>query len=161
MDQARVGRMKLYVNIPCYKSAEQERPEYQSKDKGVQPVGKVYEERTRHTFEQREKNYKEEWRVKKGKEKMEWRGVVGFIVADLSYNELYEEFIVGGMDMVKVRYLGDNMALLTPREGERMDDIIRLSKQWFESVFEAIEPWSVAHVAGHKITRVRCFGLPI
>ena len=63
--------------------------------------------------------------------------------------------------MVKVRYLGDNLALLTPREGERLDEIIALNKQWFESVFESIEPWSDALVAGHKITWVRCYGLPI
>jgi len=86
---------------------------------------------------------------------------VGFFAADLSYNQLCEEFIVGGMDMVRVRYLGDNLTLLTPREGERLEDIIALNKQWFESVFESIEPWSDALVAGHKITWVRCYGLPI
>lgn len=66
--------------------------------------------------------------------------VVSFFVANLSYNQLCEEFIVGGMDMVKVRYLGYNLAMLTPREGERLDEIIALNKQWFESVFEFIKP---------------------
>jgi len=75
MDQAWVGTMKLYVNIPCYRRAEQERPEYQSRAKGVQSVGKVNVERTRPTYEQREENKKEEWRVKKGKEKMEGRAL--------------------------------------------------------------------------------------
>jgi len=115
-------------------------------------VGKGNVERTRHTYEQRGKNNKKEWKVKMGKEKIEgrelnvkqtyegavkkssqgaWKGTMietkqiilpwmcnsamGFIVAYLSYNQLCEEFIVGGMDMVKVRYLGDNLALLTPR----------------------------------------------
>jgi len=87
--------------------------------------------------------------------------VVGFFAAGLSYNQLCEEFIVGGMNTVKVRYLGDNMTLLTPTEGERMEDVIGLNKLWFESVFEAIEPWTNACVAGHKITWVRCYGLPI
>ena len=198
MDQARVGRMKLYVNIPRYRRAEQERTIYQTKDKEGKLVGKTNEERTRYTHEQRVRSNKEEWRGNKGKEKMEWRvscgkqtytgvvkkspqgawkgtiietkqvtlpwmsnNAVGFFVADLSYNQLCEEFIVGGMNMVKVRYLGDNMALLTPTEGERMEDVIGLNKLWFESFFEAIEPWTDACVVGHKITWVRCYGLPI
>lgn len=71
MDQAWVGRMKLYVNIPRYRMAEQERQEYQSRAKGVPTVGMVNAERSRHAYEQREGSNKEEWKVKKGKEKME------------------------------------------------------------------------------------------
>jgi len=56
-----------------------------------------------------------------------------------------------------VRYMGDNLALLTPREGECMEDLIKLNKEWFESVFDNIEPWSKSHVAGHKIVWVRCY----
>lgn len=63
--------------------------------------------------------------------------------------------------MVKVRYLGDNLTVLTPREGEQMEDLIMFNKEWFENVFEVIEPWSDSHVAGHKIVWVRCYVLPI
>ena len=63
--------------------------------------------------------------------------------------------------MIKVRYMGDNLVLLTPKEGERMDDIIKLNNIWFTSVFEDIKPWSESYVAGHKIVWARYFGLPI
>jgi len=53
--------------------------------------------------------------------------------------------------MVRVRYMGDNLVLLTPREGDNMDELINLNKEWFESVFHYIEPWSAKHVAGHKV----------
>jgi len=39
-----------------------------------------------------------------------------------------EELIKGGMNMIKIRYMGDNLALLTPDEGERMEDLIKLNK---------------------------------
>jgi len=87
--------------------------------------------------------------------------VVGFFSVEMSFNQVCEEFILGGLNMVKVRYLGDNMALLTPNQGDKMEDIIRLNKQWFKSVFEVIEPWSEEHIAGHKIIWVRCYGLPM
>jgi len=64
MDQAWVGRMKLYVNILRYRRVEQERQECM-----------VNAERSHHAYEQREGSNKEEWRVKKGKEKMEGRAL--------------------------------------------------------------------------------------
>jgi len=57
--------------------------------------------------------------------------------------------------------MGDNLVLLTPREGERMDEIIKMNNEWFVSIFEDIEPWSESYVAGHKIFWVRCYGLPL
>jgi len=68
---------------------------------------------------------------------------VGWMIPDLNFESLCEEFIKGGMSMVKVRYMGDSLVLLTPKEGERMEDIIKLNNNWFMSVFGVIEPWSV------------------
>ena len=65
----------------------------------------------------------------------------------------------GGMDMVKLRYMGDRLAMLTPREGESMEALIQLNKDRFENVFDYIEPWSENHVAGHKMVWVTCYGL--
>ncbi|XP_068503604.1 uncharacterized protein [Phaseolus vulgaris] len=198
MDQAWVGNMKLYVNIPRYRRSELVHTEVPLRGKGVQSERSNMEERNGHRFKLREGNKKEEGRHYKGKERKEWREVnknqsyadvvekgplnvwkgpifetkqqtlpwlnnsaVGFFSGDLSYNQVCEEFILGGMNMVKVRYLGDNMALITPNQGARVEDIIRTNKQWFESVFEAVEPWTDAHVARHKIIWVRCYGLPI
>jgi len=47
----------------------------------------------------------------------------------------HEEFVKGGMNIVKVRYMGDNLVLLTPIGEESMEEIIRLNKEWFESIF--------------------------
>jgi len=42
--------------------------------------------------------------------------------------------------MIKVRYMGDNLVFLSLKEGERMEDIIKLNDIWFTSVFEDIKP---------------------
>jgi len=42
--------------------------------------------------------------------------------------------------MIRVKYMEDNLVLLTPKEGEQMEDLIKLNKEWFESVFEVIDP---------------------
>jgi len=43
---------------------------------------------------------------------------VGWISSYLNYDLLCEEFVKGGMSMVKMRYMGDILILLTPKEGE-------------------------------------------
>jgi len=63
--------------------------------------------------------------------------------------------------MIRVRFLGDNIVLLTPKGSERMNDLINMNKDWFHSILEAVEPWSESSIVGHKIARVRCSGLPV
>jgi len=63
--------------------------------------------------------------------------------------------------MVRVRYMKDNLILLTPREGERIDNIIKLKKDWFDSVFRDFKPWSDSLAASHRLIWVRCYGLPL
>ncbi|ESW12629.1 hypothetical protein PHAVU_008G128800 [Phaseolus vulgaris] len=57
--------------------------------------------------------------------------------------------------------MGDNLALLTPKEGETMVELIKLNREWFDSIFVSIKPWSVARLASHKEVWVRCYVLPI
>jgi len=57
--------------------------------------------------------------------------------------------------------MGDNLVLLTPKDGDRMEDIIKHNNEWFVSLFYDIEPWSESHVAEHKIVWVRCYGIPL
>ena len=54
---------------------------------------------------------------------------IGQFNAELDYDQLEEEFVKGGMEMVKLRYIGDRLAMLTPREGESMEALIKLNKE--------------------------------
>lgn len=79
----------------------------------------------------------------------------------MDFEQLGEEFVRRGMNMVRVRSLGDNLALLTPREDENMKEFVQLNREWFDSIFISIEPWTATCVVNHKVVWVRCFGLPI
>jgi len=74
---------------------------------------------------------------------------------------LGEEFVRGGMSMVRVRAMGDNLALLTSRGGEKMEELISLNKDWFDSIFVRIQPWTASFTVSHRVVWVRCIGLPI
>jgi len=87
--------------------------------------------------------------------------VVGHFNADMDFEQLGEEFVRGGMSMVRVRAMGDNLALLTSRGGEKMEEIINLNREWFDSVFVKMQPWSASFTVSHRVVWVRCIGLPI
>jgi len=86
--------------------------------------------------------------------------VVGKLREDMDVDRLGEELVKGGMNMVKVRLLGDNLVLLTPSAGENMEDVIKLNKEWADRVFVSFKPWSNDIGPSHKTMWVRCYGLP-
>jgi len=51
--------------------------------------------------------------------------------------------------------------MMTPREGEKMEDIVKCNKDWFDNLFVNIKPWSISCMADHKMAWVRCYGLPL
>jgi len=89
------------------------------------------------------------------------RSVVGQFKDVICFDQLGEELVKGGMNMLRARYLGDNLALLTPKEGEDMEALISYNKDWFDSVFVSMQPLTEATVADHRNVWVRCYGLPI
>ena len=42
-----------------------------------------------------------------------------------------------------------------------MEELIKLNKEWLESIFQNIDPWSAEHVAGNKLAWVRCYRIPL
>jgi len=86
---------------------------------------------------------------------------VGKLVEGCDFDKLGEELVKGGMSMVRARFMGDNLVLLTPREGEAMENIMKLNKRWLESMFSSVSPWSFSSRASHRIISVRCYGLPL
>ena len=87
--------------------------------------------------------------------------VVRHLSPDVNYDQLCDEVVKEGLNMIKVRFLGDNLVLLTPKGGERMDDLIKHNKEWFESFLKIIDPWSESLVVDHKIVWVRCYELSL
>jgi len=63
------------------------------------------------------------------------RSVVGQLKEVICFDQLGKELVKGGMNMLRARYMGDNQALLTPKEGVDMEALILHNKDWFDSVF--------------------------
>ena len=191
LDQIYIGNLKLYVNLPKYRRSEvefsKEKPKVRQSDysHGNDPGGRSKgKEVWREIFfvtgqavrrgPSLKQSYADAVRVS---ERGDWKGpvfvtksntppwlvrsAVGWMSPDLTFDSLKDEFVKGGMNTIKLRFLGDNLILLTPKEGERMEDLFELNKEWFLSLFGSIEPWSAKYVVDHKIVWVRCFGVPI
>ncbi|ESW34124.1 hypothetical protein PHAVU_001G126500 [Phaseolus vulgaris] len=89
------------------------------------------------------------------------RSSIGQFKEDLSYDQVEEEFIKGGINWMQVRFLGDNLALLTPKEGVVFETFYSDNQQWVDSVFVSIKSWTPDFVVDHKRVWVRCYGLPL
>jgi len=188
LDQIFIGNMKLYVNLPKYRRTgytqqggallEGGKGEYQHTHVQVQPKGKEEwrvikgkearrDHIMKHTYvEAVRKPPQDQWKgpsIETTLKVLPWmsNSIVGRMVPDLNFTSLCEEFIKGGMSMIKVRYMGDNLVLLSPKEGERMEDIIKLNNRWFTSMFEDLELWFVSCVVDHRLAWARCYGIPI
>ena len=40
---------------------------------------------------------------------------------------------------------------MTPKAEERMENFVKLNKEWFEGLFEDIKPWTTSCVADYKV----------
>ena len=87
--------------------------------------------------------------------------MVGRMKAEWEHETLQEECIKGGMSMIIIRFLGDNLVLLTSKSIEKIEDIVKSSKEWFDFFFEDIKPWSESLVVSYKRVWVKCYGFPI
>lgn len=185
-----MGNKKLFVNISKYRrhSFESNKAERRIL-RGTHTVShkdtekchqKVYEvggkQRSKEVWV--EKNGKKSFvDAVKGQPQEQWKGlviktqqhikpwmeksVIGKLKEDTDFGQLGEELVRGGLNMLRVRLLGDKLVLITPEERENLDDIIKSNKGWFDDVIASIEPWSVSSGPSHKSVWVRCYGLPL
>jgi len=187
LDQIYIGSTKLFVNIPKYHRVDASREEgrnkssvgmgrleYGAKERVGTEVNKSYKGKEVWVEKGEKKSFAD---VVRGQDRWAWKGpaftarqlslpwmegsVVGRFNADMDFEQLGEEFVRGGMSMVRVRAMGDNLALLTSKGGEKMEEIINLNRDWFDSVFVQMQPWSTSFTVSHRVVWVRCLGLPI
>ena len=173
-----VNKMKLHVNIPKYRRNQVKthkgvrrdlRETHVDMKRGEGKLKEVWVEKKRNvTYAEAVKGevQQEKWKGTPIEIKMlilPWmvKSVVGQLKEGMSVDQVGEELVKEGLHKLRARSLGDNLILLTPREGEHARDIIRDNKDWFDSFFLSIKPWMVSCVADHKLTWVRCYGLPL
>ena len=76
-------------------------------------------------------------------------------------SSLHDNFLLEGLSVVQVRYMGDDMVLLTGPEEEKLEDIMKNAEEWLEGLFYDLTPWNPQSAPGFRVTWVRCTGLPL
>jgi len=190
LDQIYIGSRKLYVNIPKYRRHQYGPKKEEWRAPWELPRERQVIARKSDTKEDefvRKYGGKEIWVEKSGKRtyaeavtgeyqdgwkgvvfktqhlSLPWmkRSVVGTLGDGMDFGMLGEELVKGGMSMIRARFLGDNLVMITPREGEVMEVIMKNNKEWFDAVFTDVKPWLLDSGASHKSVWVKCYGVPL
>jgi len=146
LDQIYIGNKKLHVNVPKYRRNEMKskRLESEPRSKYTKKVRNPRKMKDEAPVLHDNKRTKEVWRAKSGRKSFvdviksdtqrKWMGpiikteqqvlpwmansVIGKFREEMDFEQLSEEFVKGGMSMVRVRYMGDNLVLITPEKGK-------------------------------------------
>jgi len=190
LDQIYIGNRKLHVNIPRFRRYQFEPRKVEHKTQRTQRLDSQKEARARLPLDvgsKGEQSSKGIWvernrnrtfaDVVKGPSQKLWKGpsvktqyhtpqwmsrsFVGKLGEGMDFEKLEEELVKGGMATVRARWLGDNLVMLTPREGEAMEDLLKMNRGWFDSLFSSISPWASNCGASHRSVWVRCYALPL
>jgi len=72
----------------------------------------------------------------------------------------WKEVILEELVIPSVKFIGDNVVLIQGYDESEVGKLIEDNKEWWESNFEYISPWSSSLVLHHKKVWVRCWDLP-
>ena len=190
LDQIYIGNRKLHVNIPRFRRYQSVPRKVERGMQRTQRLDSHKEARARQppvVESKGEKSSRGIWvemnrnrtfvDVVKGPSQKLWKGpsvktqchtpqwmsrsCVGKLGEGMDFEKMEEEIVKGGMAVMRARWLGDNLVMLTPREGEDMEDLLKMNRGWFDSLFSSINPWTSNCGASHRSVWVRCYGLPL
>ncbi|GAU25569.1 hypothetical protein TSUD_260030 [Trifolium subterraneum] len=85
---------------------------------------------------------------------------VGYLVDDLDAQTMQNNFRMGGYESLMVTVLGYKTVLLWSVKKEEVKEVVE-TVGWWCTLFEKVIPWSPELVTNHKVTWLRCFGVPI
>ncbi|XP_020207011.1 uncharacterized protein LOC109792041 [Cajanus cajan] len=188
LDRIKIGNIKMHVNIPCYKKNEWSNG---NNGKNLQTqLGKIEEQKGRNMGFKR-KTYAQvvqgglmkgnvEWKPKQKQHSHEGEGVDRWLGQDIDVPEenvkWLEQCWVGRLkDItmferltetcflldVKMRYIIDDMVLISGIIEEGLQERIRNENDIFTHFFTSIEKWRLGIWTGNRVTWVKCIGIPI
>ncbi|KAK7347970.1 hypothetical protein VNO80_22515 [Phaseolus coccineus] len=86
---------------------------------------------------------------------------IGRTVEPSKAKDLKETFILGGLNFICVCYLGGNCVLLSGEDANLIKKSIDENKEWFESIFESVNPWEKDFVVTEKYVWACIKGMPL
>ncbi|KAK7342420.1 hypothetical protein VNO80_25371 [Phaseolus coccineus] len=95
-------------------------------------------------------------------EEKEWmkRSYVGYLNETIDSEDIKNCFFFNGANFIRLRYLGDNVMLLTPEGETKVEDMIKENKEWLEDFFDDIRPWDNSITVGKQRVWVKGWGIP-
>ncbi|KAK7378163.1 hypothetical protein VNO80_03600 [Phaseolus coccineus] len=72
-----------------------------------------------------------------------------------------ESFFLEGFNFVRLTYLGEKFILLSSEVEGSMEKFLKENKEWLDSTFDSITPWSNSFMVAEKYVWVRCRGIPL
>ncbi|KAG5012224.1 hypothetical protein JHK86_024485 [Glycine max] len=69
-----------------------------------------------------------------------------------------EILLMEGVCSLKMRYIGDNLVLLTAMDREDIVDVIKKPEEWLTDLFEIIGPWDAKATPANRLTWLRISG---
>ena len=86
---------------------------------------------------------------------------IGRTVEPSKAKDMKKSFILGGFNFIRVRFLGGNCVLLSGEDASLIKKTIEENKEWFESIFESINPWEKDFMVSKKFVWARIRGMPL
>lgn len=71
----------------------------------------------------------------------------------------HELLMVEDTHLLCLKHLGDNLALITPKEGARLEDVLK--SEWFVEYFKSVVKWSPEEISGHRLMWLRINEVPL
>ncbi|XP_057415291.1 uncharacterized protein LOC130710149 [Lotus japonicus] len=89
------------------------------------------------------------------------RSMVGTVSNLEALPLIQDAFLIEGHTTVQVKYMGDDLVLLSSSEDVNLGEILHETKGWLEEVVTNIRPWSPTIAPVNRVVWVRCTGLPL
>lgn len=87
--------------------------------------------------------------------------LTGVLKQRFSWEEYGEELQEECGDLLNIRYMGDNVVLISNKSGKSGNDTTHNMDEWFKHWFEWTRPWSLKDVSHKRLVLTRWFGVPL
>ncbi|XP_020220436.1 uncharacterized protein LOC109803325 [Cajanus cajan] len=117
------------------------------------------------------------WRIKTYEHKQGWNGIsftmpevnrawlegswIGYLKDVTMFNKMKEAMLLNEPEEVKLRYLGDDMVLITGLEECKMQQKIKDEEDMFSTWFHSVQKWNTNLRPGNKLVWVKIIGIPL
>jgi len=160
LDSIWIGTWKLQANLPKYRRQEKRLGNSQSQTHSQNfwshyTQQRSYAQAVRGGKEDSDQKGDEDFlpNIRVNAETSFWLEgcYIGKLLKAVDAQAIKKSFVLGGFNLVRVRYLREKYVLLSCEEECLIERLIADNKEWFEGIFGSIVPWDDSFVVSEKI----------